>query len=72
MKTAAQEALNIHCGGCVFFSPNPYGAHSRGQCRRNAPMIDRDDDGRPRAIWPMVSPESFCGEHSSLEEALAA
>ncbi len=60
----------VHCSTCVFFSPPPFtsrGDRLFGQCRRHAPLIDAGGD-RPRTIWPIVSEDAWCGEHSHLSE----
>lgn len=61
----------FRCATCVFFSPHqpnwtdrPTG---RGQCRRHAPVLDKEADGRLRTLWPMVHEDNYCGEHAEVE-----
>lgn len=62
---------DLACATCVYFSPPPSTLHSRdpkGQCRRHAPVLDKDDRGL-RTIWPLVASHAWCGEHATLAEA---
>lgn len=58
------------CSTCVFLQPSDATARPRsgGQCRRHAPHVFTGDDNRPRAIWPLVWADSWCGDHATHRE----
>lgn len=53
------------CATCEFYSPSNVAESIRGQCRRRAPVLDRDGE-RIRTIWPITFNNSWCGEHSGF------
>lgn len=60
----------VHCSSCAFFSPPPFtprGQVSSGQCRRHAPILDPTGERGPRTMWPIVSAQAWCGEHSTVD-----
>jgi hypothetical protein len=40
----------------------------RGQCRRHAPMVHKNEDGHLKTAWPIVSEDAFCGEHAEWDD----
>jgi hypothetical protein len=61
------------CSNCRFFEPDS----SAGACRRYAPRVqfERNHNIKKKrwlqmayAIWPLVAPDDWCGEHTSIAE----
>jgi hypothetical protein len=57
--------MKVTCSCCRYFLPLPNG-HRRNQCRRRAPAPRLTYDGRhdllEPGVWPVVSPEDWCGD----------
>lgn len=53
---------NATCKTCPWFSQNDYmREHNGGECRRNAPvMFELPGE---YVVWPIVTPDDWCGEH---------
>ena len=53
------------CNACRHYDSEPFGAVNYGFCRRFPPIeIDRQANGLPRGIWPVVGYDDTCGEYS--------
>lgn len=57
--------MKVNCACCSYFSPMS-NRHRRNQCRRRAPAPRLTYDGRhdvlELGVWPVVTPEDWCGE----------
>jgi hypothetical protein len=47
----------MHCGDCRFWR------QPDNQCRRNAPLPMRGQQGTMDTAWPLVASEDWCGEY---------
>ena len=60
--------MKATCVCCRFFSPKSAG-QPRNECRRRTPESRRAERGRHDelgiGVWPIVSPDAWCGEFES-------
>lgn len=52
-------------------SEKDWASRTLGQCRRNPPQVVRTDAGL-RGLWLLTLPQSWCGEHATVESGGAA
>lgn len=63
-------ARSRRCSDCEFYAA-PTSGHVLGECRRSQPSRTSPKAGDPRASWPAVLPEDWCGSFKRVD-ALAA
>jgi hypothetical protein len=57
------------CATCVFFNRSRPPHDHGGQCRHGPPKLSFGKEGT-RSLWPLVYLDSWCGQHSTLEEEI--
>lgn len=64
-----ESIMKVSCACCRFFSPKSV-TQPRHECHRRAPVPRLGPDGRHDelgiGVWPIVSPEKWCGEFKRL------
>ncbi len=51
------------CISCRHYDSEPFDAVNYGQCRYYPPInIDKQSEGLPRGIWPVVGYDDYCGK----------
>lgn len=64
--------MKIACECCRYFAPKTVG-HQRNECRRHTPAARLANNGHHElavGIWPVVSPDGWCGEFEHRFAAL--
>lgn len=56
--------MRARCSACEHFEPSDDG--ETGDCRAHPPQVAVAIDGKVKAYWPLVTPESWCGEFRPL------
>ena len=53
------------CNACRHYDTTAFGAANYGHCRRYPPVeVERQANGLPRGIWPVVGYDDWCGEYA--------
>jgi hypothetical protein len=62
------ERIEGCCSACRFYDRTAFGNVNYAECRRYPPtMVNEQVNGIPRAVWPVVGYDDFCGEYAAEE-----
>ena len=54
-----------HCNSCCHYDNQAFGPVNYGHCRYYPPLnIDKQSEGLPRGIWPVVGYDDYCSKFS--------
>lgn len=57
------EKIPGRCNSCAHYDSDSFGKVNYGNCRRFPPItVEKQKNGLPRGIWPVVGYDDFCGE----------
>ena len=58
-------AIEGRCNSCRHYDRTAFGGANYGHCRRYPPVaVEKQANGLPRGVWPVVGYDDSCGEYA--------